>query len=212
MSLPTTLICAAPERAVELVSSESGDLEGVMAMVNYLSNPALREVDPTTRWEDIADGGRSLVQNLRLATATLQSSLGALRDVTTPDRGNGMLGRMIVPEPEQRRFREAIDRLPDLVGQIDALARTLEVTADSTGRSIRQLTGRVDSTLVTLEPEIARALQGARTLEDSLTTLTKQLETTLAAAKKTGKPIGIALLIKLLASTLLDVAKLGGVR
>lgn len=201
-----------PHTAVELVSREGLDLDNAKAMLSYLSDPARRRAEPVTRWEDMVSEGGASVERLNAAIATLQASLAAIKNVTTPEGGNGMIGRMLVSTPEQGRLREAVDALPDMIAQLERLAGTMEVTIDSTGRSVRRLTHRVDSTLAVLEPDLARTLQGARTLEDSLVTLTKQLETTLASAKRTGKPVGIALLVKLLASTLLDVARLGGIR
>jgi hypothetical protein len=198
--------------AVELVTIESLDLVQVMAMAAYLSDPALRNTPPRTRFEDIIDNTRGAIGGAGSALASARSSLDRIRDVSAIDGGNGMVGRLVLQPPDQRRLREAIDALPDILDQIEKLAATATTAVDSTGRSVRELTTRIDSTLGTIEPELVRALQGARTLEDSLVTLTKELEATLASAKKTGKPVGIALLVKLLASTLLDIAKLGGLR
>jgi hypothetical protein len=200
------------QRAVELVTIESLDLVQVMAMAAYLSDPALRNTPPRTRFEDIIENTRGAIGGASGALASARSSLDRIRDVSAIDDGNGMVGRLVLQPPDQRRLREAIDALPDILDQIEKLAATTTTTLDSTGRSVRQLTTRIDSTLDAIEPELIRALQGARTLEDSLVALTKELEATLASAKRTGKPVGIALLVKLLASTLLDIAKLGGLR
>jgi hypothetical protein len=187
-------------------------MESILAMAGYLSDPSMRHTPPRTRWEDIIEGTRGTVDGARGAIGSARSSLDQVGSVARLDDGNGMVGRLVLGSPEQRRFREAIDALPDLLDQLERLAAGAAVTVDSTGRSVRQLTTRIDSSLSILEPELIRALQGARTLEDSLVALSKELEATLAAAKKTGKPVGIAVLVKLLASTLLDVARLGGLR
>lgn len=198
--------------AIELVTSESLDMESILAMAGYLSDPSMRNTPPRTRWEDIIEGTRGTVDGARGAIGSARSSLDQVGTVARLDDGNGMVGRLVLGSPEQRRFSEAIDALPDLLDRLEQLAASATVTVDSTGRSVRRLTERIDSSLSVLEPELVRALQGARTLEDSLVALSKELETTLAAAKKTGKPVGIAVLVKLLASTLLDFARLSGIR
>jgi hypothetical protein len=210
---PTSWIVSPDSQpAIELVTSESLDMESVLAMASYLSDPTLRNTPPRTRWEDIIESTRGTVGGAQDAIGSARTALQRVEALSSADGGNGMVSRLLFETPEQRRFREAIDGLPDLLDRLETLAGTAQIAVDSTGRSVRQLTARIDSTLVTIEPELVKVLQGARTLEDSLVALSKQLETTLESAKTKGKPVGIALLVKLLASTLLDIAKLGGLR
>lgn len=195
-----------------LVMEEGIDLTGLRTMLAYLTDPALAEAPPASRFEYMVSDIGGATRDAQRLTASTLALVDRIERVTREHEGEGAVARLVLEPDAQKSLAEALDSIPPLLGDLKEFTRAAHLAVDTTARSLTALAGTIDTAVAGITPGINSAVANLDALSDSLRLLTADLKGAIHKGESGAKTLGIVLILKLIASGLLDIARLAGIR